>query len=95
MSYRICYHPGPVKKPAKDPDRLQIPVVALMIMISALIMTWVLPVQTAKLRETLFPWTQAQMQEAIGCFREEIASGESFKDSVTAFCKEILDEASK
>ena len=93
MSYSIHYH---LEKELSGRERrfcLQIPVAAAMVVLSACMITHILPIETARLRECLLPWTQEQTQTALISFQEDLQSGVSCPDAVTAFCMEILNEA--
>ena len=95
MSYRIQYHSEPVKAQKKGRCDMEISAVTLLILITALMVSLLMPVQLERLRETLFPWTQEQVHEALERFQDHVASGAPLGDSITAFCVEIMDDATQ
>jgi len=92
MSYSIHYHPELEKKEKERLFCLQIPIAAAMVILSAYAITWILPIETARLRECLMPWTQEKTHAALVSFQEDLRQGDSCQEALTAFCMEILDE---
>jgi len=54
-----------------------------------------IPGRVSQLREALFPWTQAAVQEAFGEFRTDLQQGQSFREAFGEFCVEIIDNGPK
>ena len=93
MGYSIHYGPDrPQFAPEKRTNRGFVGAV-LILMVCAMAIGWALPQQTERFVQALFPWTQEQVQVAFAELRQDVREGQPLSDAVTAFCREIIDDA--
>ena len=90
MSYRVVYGPMPRQKPAGNGIfRLQIMTAVCLLMLSMGIRAaW--PEGREVLRQYLIPGTATVTQEAFGNMMEGLQTGQPIGESVTAFCRQIV-----
>ena len=93
MSYKIQYSDIPVKTEHKQRKRPYLPAFAIIFACLALAARLLYPTQMNRLTDALFPLSSDSSKEALKTFSQHISEGEPFKDAVTAFCQEIIDEA--
>ena len=91
MSYKISYG----EKNQNNGLKLRFWKVYLALFIIGLAVTARIcfPNEVDQLTEVLFPLTSDSSQNALEVFAQNIKSGGSFGDAVTAFCEEIINEA--
>ena len=90
MSYRVVYGPMPREKSGrKGIFRLQMMTAVCLLMLSLGIRTaW--PEGREVLRHYLIPGTETVTQEAFGDMIEGLQAGQSVREAVTAFCRQIV-----
>ncbi len=93
MGYRIQYAPVYRKEVIRKKRNFKIPVLFLALMIALAGITHALPKKTASVIHSFFPLTRAESLAAIDVFCDSLTGGETLTDSITAFCREIIDEA--
>lgn len=93
MSYRISYGP-------KTPIKYQLPrpVNKKFVMLTAIAAILILaviafPTQAQALKHKLLPWTTPESKAAISTMLTDIEQGVSYEDAITAFCAEIIRNA--
>ena len=91
MSYKISY--GKDSEKSKKTGKIWRPAIAVLVITLVIMARIIYPEDTKQLTEALFPLTSESAQTALEVFTKNIKAGESFNDSVTAFCLEIIDEA--
>ncbi len=91
MSYNITYDPQQKKrypakrKPSKGPYRA-----AVLLLLAALALLLANPRLSKPLRNFLLPGDPQVTKTAIDSMAEDLRTGESLGDAVTAFCREII-----
>ena len=90
MSYQIFYNAtGSVyRKPRK---KYSLPILlAGAVLLTGITLRIVWPDKTEKAIKLLFPWTEQSVVQAYGRMTDSIHMGESVKDAVAVFCKDII-----
>lgn len=90
MSYKIFYHKE--KKEGTLGYRMQIPIAAVLVLITLINGIYHFTGKGEPLRELLLPWTQPKVLEAYSVFTDNLKNGESFLESVETFCLDILGD---
>lgn len=93
MSYKISYGDPAGKAMQRSSFRLRLPAAAGIVLALAILARIFYPNEAKQLTEALFPLTSAASQEALEVFAQNIKAGESFRNAVTAFCLEIIEDA--
>lgn len=92
MGYRIEYGPTEEKmrKSSGMVRRLQVLTAAFLLLFILLVrQAW--PEGTAKLREFLLPGEPSVTQAAFGDLLTDIREGSPFREALTAFCQQVID----
>ena len=90
MSYRIIYGDGD-----KDRRKPALGVIAVVIFFALGCFAFGGGEERLQsFRRMFFPWTQPQVQEALGNFREDMRGGASFSEAMEVFCRDLIYEAS-
>lgn len=93
MSYRIQYAQASPKGFGHKRKSTAPLVWAAAIAGGILLACLAMPQEAQRLRQALFPWTLPQVWDAFGEMTQGLRAGESLGSAVTAFCREILREA--
>lgn len=89
MAYRIEYGPPLPRRREQFPLRLLLLTCTFFVLfLLGIKIFW--PESQAKLTQLLLP---TQTRDAVQVFLEALRSGEPFRDSLTAFCREIISYA--
>ena len=90
MAYKISYGIMPNSKKKHHPIRA---FTAISAVVLALTLRFLCSEEIGRITDVLFPLTSASSQAAFETFSQKMRAGESFGDSVTAFCLEILNDS--
>ena len=90
MSYKISY--GVMTNSKKKYHSIRA-TAAISALVLALTLRFLWPEEVGRITDMLFPMTSESSQAAFETFSQNIRAGESFGDSVTAFCLEILNDS--
>ena len=93
MGYSVYYGPDMPRFTSKKRNHGGFIGAVLIFMVCAMAIGWALPQQTERFVQALFPWTQDQVQIAFAELRQDVREGQPLSDAVTAFCREIIDDA--
>ena len=95
MGYRIEYAPAfsPAKAERKHPLRLQL-LCAVFLLLFILTVKSYWPAGTHRLQQLLLPQpATVAARQAFSELVTDLENGESFSDSITAFCREVIAHA--
>lgn len=94
MSYQIRYGDAqPPSERCRAKSKKSYLQLALFLLLAAVLFQAVFPAQASSVRQALFP---ALTDETAAAFQEMVAnvrSGTGFEEAVTAFCREIIEDA--
>ena len=93
MSYSIYYGPDRQDTGQQKKSWFGIVGAVLILTVCLLAFSWFLPQQARQFREAFLPWTRAEVRTAFAELKESIQQGHPIKESVSAFCLEIIHEA--
>ena len=93
MGYTIHYGPAPKIAKKRRTFHSRIWILAAMLALTILLADYFRPEEMQILKETLFPWTQPAVKDALAELITNLQDGISIGDCVTVFCEEIIQNA--
>lgn len=93
MSYSIHYGPEKPSYLPKKKSYFGIIGAGIIVLIIAISIGWSIPEYSEQFVHALFPWTRSDVQYALGELSQNVREGQPMSDAVTAFCREIIQNA--
>ena len=96
MAYRIDYAPVKPEKKRNIGRKLRFQVLTAALLLAFILgVKYAWPGGAARLRQALLPGEASRTEVAVQTLVERVARGEPVGEAVTAFCREILENAQK